>query len=248
MDSIFTQRKQYLLIKLIAGAILGVILLQPPGLPREGSRAPSSGRSSGSRGCGISTVAEPANIPALILLVPNHGLKQTVSSSPSFAWFVRDQGSAPLEFRLYEQQQNSIRLVKEMHLKSSSGIMVILLNQAMPELAIGKRYRWQVELICNPNRPSGNPFAESEFEVVAMQPHLKTRLMQTRDRLEQAMIFEQETLWYDLLGRIFSQPGSSRQLRQLQLSLLNKVATNSTEQKLLHDSAIHVIHLQPVSH
>ncbi len=221
------------------------------GLADGGDKAPTSGRSSGGRGCGTSAMPVQSQVPALILLTPNGQQGQTVSTRPTFAWFVRDAEPLPLEFRLYEQEPGDsaqsearftlIKEIKDDRLRSTPGIMVLSPTTAMPELMVGKRYRWQVELVCDSNRPSSNLFAESVVEVVPMQPQLQRQLAQTSDRVEKARLYAQANLWYDVLKTAFITPADTTKLQALRLSLLNSVAIDATERKLLQDSAIQSI-------
>ena len=181
-----------------------------------------------------------SNVPSLILLAPQ-GAKQTVSTRPTFVWFVRDANPVSMEFRLYAQTENNrYQLIKEEQFKSSPGIMVLSLNQTAPELAIGK-YRWQVVLVCDRARPSSNLFATSETEVVPLPRDVKTRLEQTRDPLAQASIYAEANLWYDALGPAISSRNGSTVLKDPQLALLDKMTLNNAERQLLQDSAIHSI-------
>jgi Domain of Unknown Function (DUF928) len=129
--------------------------------------APSSGRSAGGRGCGTAMPTDKSEQPSLILL--SQGDK-TTSTRPKFSWTVRDTTSVAMEFRLYAKEaDNRYRLVKEIEddqFKSAQGINVLSLSpKTMPDLAIG-RYRWQVVLVCDRQRPSSNLFASTEIEVV----------------------------------------------------------------------------------
>lgn len=147
-----------------------------------------------------------------------------------------------MEFRLYEQTANGLQLVQEIkgdRLKSTPGIMVLPPDQTMPALTPGKNYRWQVELVCNPDHPSGNLFAESDLQVVNIQPQLKSQLQQQHDRAKQAQLYAQANLWYDSLSMVFSPPNQPTDLKDLQLSLLNKVAMNPSEQALLQNSQVY---------
>lgn len=243
-DSPFKTFGQQVLITLITGLVSGGLLLC--GIARaDDDKATPSGRSAGGRGCSTASQPLPTEVPALILLTPNQQPGQTASTRPSFAWFVRDAAAVPLEFRLYERQQNNrFKLVTEIkgdQLKSSPGIMVLSLNDIATELTVGKRYRWQVELVCNPGRPSGNLFAESEFEVVSLQPALKTQLDHAQDPLAQANLFAQADLWYDALETTLGSMSHQTQLQHLRLSLLRQVSTNTVEQQLLQNSTIHPI-------
>lgn len=246
-DSTFKTFGQQILISLVTGLVSGGMLLS--GVARaDDDKATPSGRSSGGRGCSTASQPLPTAVPALILLTPNQQPGQTASIRPTFAWFVRDTAAVSVEFRLYERQPNNrFKLVTEITeikgdpLKSSPGIMVLSLEDVATELAVGKRYRWQVELVCNPGRPSGNVFAQSEFEVVSLQPALKTQLDHTQDPLAQANLFAQADLWYDALETTLEPTSQQTQLQRLRRSLLQQVAINTAEQQLLQNSEIHTV-------
>lgn len=181
-----------------------------------------------------------SNVPNLILLAPQ-GSKQTVSTRPTFVWFVRDATPVSMEFRLYAQTENSrYQVIKEEQFQSSPGILVMTLNQTAPELAIGK-YRWQVVLVCDRARPSSNLFATSEIEVVPVPANLKARLAQTSDRKAQASLYAQANFWYDALGTAINSSNRNTALKDPQLSLLDRMTLNNAERQLLQDSAIHPI-------
>ncbi len=220
--------------------LFGLLLIPVSAFADDPDQAPSSGRSAGGRGCGTTMPSTESTVPNLILLAPQ-GSKQTVSTRPTFVWFVRDAAPVSMEFRLYAQTENNrYQLIKEEQFKSSPGIMVLSLNQTAPELAIGK-YRWQVVLVCNRDRPSSNLFATSEIEVVPVPADLKTRLGQTSDRLTRSSLYAQSNFWYDALGTAISSRNGSTVLKDPQLSLLDKMTLNNAERQLLQDSAVHSI-------
>jgi len=68
--------------------------------------------------------------------------------------------------------------------------MVLSLSKSNLELSTGKRYRWQVELVCPSHPPSSNLFAESEIEVVPIQ----AKLRQHPDQLNRRHIYSSESL------------------------------------------------------
>lgn len=219
--------------------LLGLLLIPVSAIADDPDQAPPSGRSAGGRGCGT-TMPSQSNVPNLILLAPQ-GSKQTVSTRPTFVWYVRDATPVSMEFRLYAQTENNrYQLIKEEQFQSSRGIMVMTLNQTVPELAIGK-YRWQVVLVCDLARPSSNLFATSEIEVVSVPADLKTRLGQTSDRKAQALLYAQANFWYDALGAAINSSNRNTALKDLQLSLLDRMTLNNAERQLLQDSAIHPI-------
>jgi Domain of Unknown Function (DUF928) len=158
--------------KLISGLLIVFSLTPMAALADDPDQAPASGRSSGGRGCGTtvsSTESPSANVPSLILLAPQADSPQTVSTRPQFAWFVRDAAPIAMEFRLYAQSiDNRYTLIKEIKddsFKTAPGINLLTFAPTTPELPIG-RYRWQVVLICDRNRPSSHLFATADVEIV----------------------------------------------------------------------------------
>lgn len=187
----------------------------------------TQGNSGITRGdCGTKDETSTSCIPAVILLAPPQRYGQTAATRPTFAWFISDSTPHQMEFRLYEydptsKQRKLLKEIKDENFKSSRGIMMLSLST--PELSIGKRYLWQVELVCEPNHPSGNPFATGAMKVVPVSPDLQTKLSQTNDTFSKATLYTQADLWYDTLGIVLAAPDEPR-LREQKLSLLEQVA------------------------
>ncbi len=120
----------------------------------------------------------------------------------------------------------------------------MVLSFSKPVLSIGQRYIWQVELICDPNHPAGNPFAEAAIQVVQIPPELTTELSKTQDKFNKANLYAKADLWYDTLGLTLTDEEYPR-MRELKFSLLDKVvATEETalreqESAKLRESTIH---------
>lgn len=243
MAQFMTLRRNRFFSGIAASVLLGMALCPLAAIARD-DKPPASGRSSGSRGCGLAAPAA-ASIPSLILLNPGPQPGQTTSPAPTFAWFVRDVEPQPLVFRLYEAVgPDEYTLLKEVQgdtIKSAPGIMVYSPAQAGLKLMQGKRYRWQVELVCDPNHPSSNVFAEAELEVVAMPPALKQQLAQSRDRAQQVLLLSQNNLWYDAVSAAIKPVVT--ETPQFLAPVLEQVATSAVERQLLQNSAVHT--LQP---
>lgn len=210
---------QILLASCILCLSLGTTLIalaeyQPPPNP-SAPRDPSRGTgTTGGRG-GCSTQSEVS----LTALAPHSHVGQTVSTSPTVAWFVPDSESFLLKFYLYEYEGNNQRRILEQDLQSSPGIMKL----SLPNLSVGKRYRWQVVLLCNPNRPSGALLAGAEIEVVPLSPTLKTKLAATTDSLAKANLYAQDGLWYDAFGETLAVTDDLK-TKELMLNLLENLA------------------------
>jgi hypothetical protein len=165
------------LTRLISGLLIAISLIPLAALADDPDAAPPSGRSSGGRGCGTTLPSAEPTAPSLILLTPQSDLPQTVSTRPQFAWFVRDAAPIAMEFRLYAQSANNsqtlIKEIKDDQFKTAPGINLLTLLPTTPEYRPG-RYRWQVVLICDRNRPSSNLFATADVEIVTSLVDLPT--------------------------------------------------------------------------
>jgi hypothetical protein len=138
---------------------------------------------------------------SLALLAPSVHVGQTTSSHPTFAWYVASRQKLPVEFTIYKLEPNEqLNLVYRLELYSFPGITKISLPLQKPGLTIGQRYLWQVEVLCNRNRPSHNLVAAAEIETVAIPARLKNMLSHQQDRLQRAKLYAEAGIWYDALG------------------------------------------------
>jgi hypothetical protein len=160
----------------------------------------------------------------LTLLAPLSHVGQTTSLHPTFAWFVPQELSLPVEFSLYEFDQNgTLKLTEEIELKTSPGIMKLSLPKDKPGLKVGKRYLWQAEIICNRNRPSQNKVSRTEIEVVPIPASLKSALSRTSDRTKKAELYAEAGFWYDAFSEALG-TAKDGQLGEAAASLLQDLA------------------------
>lgn len=155
----------------------------------------------------------------LTILAPYSHVGQTVSTSPTVAWFIPESESFPLEFSLYEYEGDNKRRILFQELNSSPGIMKL----SLPNLSVGKRYLWQVVLLCNPNRPSGALVARGEIDVVAAPSTLTSRLATINDPVAKGNLYAEFGLWYDAFG-IALEIADNLKSQDLQLSLLENLS------------------------
>jgi hypothetical protein len=138
---------------------------------------------------------------SLTILAPQTVVGQTSSTHPTFAWYVPEGETRPLEFNLYEQDNHTqLKLIQRVEMQSTSRLMTYTLPQTQPGLIVGRQYLWQVLLLCNPERPSSALVDEASVEVVPLPATVAASLQATRDRLQQAKQFAQAGLWYDALA------------------------------------------------
>jgi len=200
---------KYIKAKLITSSILGLSLLITPAAladykPPAEQKSPSDYTGTGgSRGCPgeeMPLTADGERIP-LTALVPLTHVGQTVSTRPTFAWFVPDNTKKPMQLRLYEYDSEGHpkrEPIVEINFKelSSPGIMTFTLPEARQKLKVGDTYLWQVSITCNPDKPSSDLIARGDIQVVEKPSDWENILS---DRANLSDFYTDEGLWYDAL-------------------------------------------------
>ena len=133
----------------------------------------------------------------LTAIAPYSHVGQTISTHPTFAWFIPDSEHFPLEFHLEEYTDNSqLKTVYKQELSSKPGIMSLTLPQDLPGLTAGKKYRWKVVMRCTRYKAV---VAMAEVEVVTPPPKFKTALSNTSGTSRLVDLYAETGLWYDAL-------------------------------------------------
>ncbi|MGF1486987.1 MAG: DUF928 domain-containing protein [Prochloraceae cyanobacterium] len=146
--------------------------------PQEGSAPSGNTRATGSRG----QCRNDAETP-LTLLAPYTHVGQTESQHPLLAWYVDRERSLPMQLSIYERDANKRpQLFYNIELETTPGIMKVKLPKDRPGLETGKRYIWEVAIMCDRNRPATHIVASAEIDVV----NSKTQS-------------DRNSLWYDIL-------------------------------------------------
>jgi hypothetical protein len=208
-------------IKLLSGCILTLMLANtviaaytpPPNPSRPKGPVASGGTRTGA--CSVSKET------SLTVLAPISHVGKTVSKQPTFAWFVPDTKSYPMEFTLYEYNSNGKpEEIKSSKLTSKPGIMKLSIPKNKLNFSVGKRYRWQIALLCDPNSPSKDLSAEAEFEFAPIPNNLASQIAQTTNSIQKAQIYAKEGFWYDGLAETLK----SSHNQQFKLALLEKLS------------------------
>lgn len=174
--------------------------------PRYVPAGPSAPRdptgSSGTRGsCGATSTVTPTVLTAL---APKSHVGKTLSTRPTFVWYVPDTQPYKVEFRLYglDNTGRYRQQIARQELNSSAQIMQFTLPQDAAGLKVGQTYLWQVAVLCNPKDPSKDQVVTAEIEVISPPNALKANLSQTRDRLQRARLLAAAGIWYDALSEL----------------------------------------------
>ncbi|NJN89033.1 MAG: DUF928 domain-containing protein [Leptolyngbyaceae cyanobacterium RM2_2_4] len=210
---------------LTSGALGLFLLMAPYALadyvpPSEPSSPQESTSSTGRRG-GCDGEAETE----LTALAPQSYVGQTISTHPTFAWFIPDTQPFQVEFRLFEYNSGDRQLIQKIDLQSSPGIMSWSLPPDQPGLSTGQRYFWQVVVHCDLNRPSSALVAEAEIEVVEIPSDLEMELDAATDDLARVRLYGEAGLWYDAFNEVLA-AGQDAAARDTRLGLLDNLVNS----------------------
>lgn len=197
-------------------------------VPPTGRDRPQRTEGSGARGC---TDSIPVS---LNLLTPNDHIAQTVSGRPSFLWYVSKATTAPMVFTLVEPGRTQ-PIFQEQLKVDKAGIVKVELPRQIPELSVGKEYRWTVALVCNQKRPSENIYARAWIERISISGELTQKLAAASSDRDRALVYARSGIWQDALATLYkfhaTNPGESQALDTFnellqQVGLTQVVATN----------------------
>ncbi|WP_299485880.1 DUF928 domain-containing protein [Acaryochloris sp. IP29b_bin.137] len=163
---------------------------------------------------------------ALTVIAPHSHIGRTTSTRPTLTWFVPDQTTYPLELAVVgSSEKHTTPMIKE----SISGFG----HWTIPEkqsLAKNHKYRWQVVLVCNQNRPSTSLVVEAEIEVVEMPPDLASALATVSEPVMRSQLYAKAGFWYDAFAEVITLKDVAA--RDAALALLKDLST----QELAHPS------------
>lgn len=157
----------------------------------------------------------------LVALVPSSHVGVTISRRPTFAWYVPDRESYPIEFRLF--RLNGQRLYKT-QTQSQPGVMQFSLPEDQPELAPG-HYIWQVVLQCDRSSPI---IVSAAIQVVEPTAELEQQLAAEPDAQKHANLYAESGLWFDALAAALNNIGDPENQPVL-LDLFNFLAATDAQ-------------------
>lgn len=198
--------KHYWIIKLLPSLVIlscffvvNIVFATSPNRPTTGRTRPQNPTigGGGRGGCNLAKAKE-----TLTILSPIYG--RTVSTRPVFSWFVPDTKSYPMELYLYEYDEKGKgeEILAKIPLQSKLGIMNYTFPQEKVALSVGKRYIWQIVLICDNNNQVKDVIAEAVFEVVNIPASLNSQLKSAKTNRERSELYAQFGFWYDAFAEI----------------------------------------------
>lgn len=181
-------------------------------VPPADRARPQRTEGSGSRGC---TNSIPVSLK---LLTPNDHIARTVSARPTFFWYLSDTTNVPMVFSLVEPGKSEP--IFQQQLKADkAGIIKVELPPNVPELAVGREYRWTVALVCSEKRPSENIYARAWIERIAISSELSQKLGTADSDRDRALIYARSGIWQDAVATLYkahtANPGETQVLNSL---------------------------------
>ena len=189
----------------------------------------TSGQSAGSRGC---LFTDPTfnqntglqNLYPLSILNADDSIQYTTLEYPTFAWVMGLSTQHSVEFRLYQSNNEgeNVELLYETNLldaQSSAGVKLFSLPNFLDPLSLDGKYIWQVEVVCDPDRPSSNLFVEVELDRIEASASFQQSIQHSSNLVEKIELLNNENLWLDALDLAIQDYETEAQL-QLRLEQL----------------------------
>jgi hypothetical protein len=141
---------------------------------------------------------------------------------------VADSRQLSAEFVLQDEATEETIYQTPLTVSGTPGVVSISLPSTVAPLEIGKRYRWGIELFCNPQKTI---FVEGLVQRVELTPALKSQLEKATPP-QRLTLYAQEGFWYDAL-MIASKLYRTNSQNVNWAALLNNVGLNAIATKPL---------------
>lgn len=163
----------------------------PPG--RRG--APARTQGGGSRNCGT-------EVNPITLLAPPDHVGLTSQSRPKLLWYSASDSMLPIQLTIVEPGMSEPLWSQELA-TGNAGLNEIQLPETMPELVVGRRYRWSITRLCSIRRKNDSTVVRGWIERVATHP---TSFKAEAPLEERVNAYAEAGLWYDAIAQAVSTP------------------------------------------
>ncbi len=164
-------------------------------VPPSRRGAPARTQGGGSRGCALEST------PVTILAPADHvGL--TTQARPKLFWYSANDSMLPMQISLVEPGVSEPIWMTEVQ-TGAAGFNQVQLPDTVPELVVGRRYRWTVTRLCNIRRPSNNIYARGWIERV--NPDAISQAVTGLTSSDRVNAYAEGGLWYDAVMQAVAQ-------------------------------------------
>lgn len=210
-----------LLISIVPSLIFSVKAIEFPDAPKR--EPPQSTAAGGRRGGCVS-----GTIPVMPLTPNKDNFVKTVSPQPEFFVYIPPTKAKLLQFILKDETGNEIDN-QEIPISQSDGVISINVGNKT-NLEMGKKYTWEIFLVCNPMVINTSNYTKGSIERVTLEENIKKELLANEDILKQAQIYANNNIWQDTISLVASVQASQPQEWQ---QLLTSVGLENLKEKKL---------------
>lgn len=172
----------------------GSVVFKPNGSPRTTTGGASRGI------CSIPAPDTSQSQMLTIALIPNTDAELTTQAHPTIFIYIPDATIISAELSLWDENQKGLYQTT-VSLSGKSGIVGIPLPDSAPSLAVGKRYKWSLALICDRDRRSRDVVVEGWMQRTQLSSTLEEQI-KTVEPLQRARLYAQNRVWYETLATL----------------------------------------------
>lgn len=131
-------------------------------------------------------------------LLPQEQIGLTLSSHPTFFWYVPQSSATTAQFLMMTQDDSQVVYETTLTLPAKAGIVSFTLPTNVKSLEAGQRYHWFLTINCSTVDRNGNPNAEGWVERIAPSAGLSEKIQQTSER-DLPTLYADQGIWYEAL-------------------------------------------------
>jgi len=150
-------------------------------------------------------------IPPIPLVPADSNMGETATDYPTFFWYMPMTSAAEVEFVLQDENDKPVYKVTYALAKSTEsdvsepGLMSLTLPSFanLSPLEIGKEYKWEVTLLCDPLDRSNDVGMENPVSIkrVVPNPALALRIQQATPQ-QRVALYRDAQLWHDAVSTL----------------------------------------------
>lgn len=164
--------------------------------------SPNQTAGGGSRGiCSESGAAVKGGAKgAIAALIPATEVELTASAYPTVLVKIPQSASVQAEFILLDENSTAVYQTT-VRLNGTPGIFSFKVPSSAQPLAIGKRYKWNVAIVCEAANRQRDMVVGGWMQRASLSPSLSTQL-EGADQLQKAKLYAQNGFWYDTVATL----------------------------------------------
>lgn len=136
----------------------------------------------------------------LTAVTPENNLVTTVSANPTLFWYIPQTRAESAEFTIQEDDNPKHEIYRTTFAVNGTPGIAKLSLPATVALETGKRYKWQLALVCNRDNPIENQLVEGLIERSELSLAQQSKLATEKEPLKQAKIYAQARVWQETLA------------------------------------------------